>query len=866
MKKLFFFSALAAMTLLCSTSCSNDEFEAGEGQAKVNFAVNVESGLESRAISDGTQADKLVYAVFDNNGTRVSGIQKVEKTGVSFPTNETLTLAKGQTYKIVFWAQDADCSAYTVDDNMNLTVDYAGVNNDESRDAFYASVSYFVEGDGSMNVVLKRPFAQINVGENKDDFNAAKAAGLEIVNSSVKVTSAANAMNLLDGTVSGDVNVEYTEAAVPTEDLTVEGSAYKYLSMSYILVNDATTGAAKATTGVEYTLSTNDGRNITLANGLENIPVQRNYRTNILGSFLTGNVTFNITIDPIYNGEYNGVPFGVKMNGVVYKSIAEVVAAVNASSETNFNIDLLGNCEWETGNAGDGCNMMFSNAAATVTINGNGNALIATGQGGIRNDAKVVFNNVTIVDKTEYQYENGSTAWEFTYLEFQGNGSYEFNSCVINNTIQTHASSVFNNCEFKGIATLASNQPNEYAIWVYNGDAKFTACTFENLYRGIKVCDYYDGSEVKNVVVDGCSFKAISKKPGLVIDDHIAPQSMAVTISNSTFVNVQPGDQGLYIYETDNHVPTVSNCTVSLEDVSSASSLVSLAKAGGKAVLAQDVTLDAALAPATGKELAIDLNGHTLTASHSTPIQAIGSKIAVSNGKVVANDNSSVANAGIYAGENGEITFDKVEVSSNASAFMVANNATLTVKDSNVAAACWGIATNASSADQNVTINLVGSTLASSEPLLINVPGTLNVSGSTIKGSCHGVIVRGGTAEIENSEIVLNYTNPFGDNIYDMLTYESKNWGTGDRVVVAALTMGNRTTNAYQYPTKVTLKNTKVTLEGDNAAKFPVVYAYANSAADKGVTFNYDSACTFTGSGRGLIYGSSNITVNGEAK
>ena len=178
MKKLFFFSALAAMTLLCSTSCSNDEFEAGEGQAKVNFAVNVESGLESRAISDGTQADKLVYAVFDNNGTRVSGIQKVEKTGVSFPTNETLTLAKGQTYKIVFWAQDADCSAYTVDDNMNLTVDYAGVNNDESRDAFYASVSYFVEGDGSMNVVLKRPFAQINVGENKDDLvEAFKALG-----------------------------------------------------------------------------------------------------------------------------------------------------------------------------------------------------------------------------------------------------------------------------------------------------------------------------------------------------------------------------------------------------------------------------------------------------------------------------------------------------------------------------------------------------------------------------------------------------------------------------------------------------------------------------------------------------------------
>ena len=861
MKKLFFFSALAAMTLLCSTSCSNDEFEAGEGQAKVNFAVNVESGLESRAISDGTQADKLVYAVFDNNGTRVSGIQKVEKTGVSFPTNETLILAKGQTYKIVFWAQDADCSAYTVDDNMNLTVDYAGGNNDESRDAFYASVSYFVEGDGSMNVVLKRPFAQINVGENKDDFNAAKAAGLEIVNSSVKVTSAANVMNLLDGTVSGDVNVEYTEAAVPTEDLTVEGSAYKYLSMSYILVNDATTGAAKATTGVEYTLNTNDGRNITLANGLENIPVQRNYRTNILGSFLTGNVTFNITIDPIYDGEYtnwdgNVQPATVNAAGeyevATAAQLAWVAQQVNTGATTfsgkvvklTSDIDLFG-AKW---------------TAIGALVSYPGNTFAGTFDGQTH-----VISNMGVSESTpKYATAGlfGSTTGTIKNVTLKNvnvkSTHYAAAICAYNSA----AEAVIENCHVDG-GVIASTPELVDGAWD-NGDkvggimgytvtgSQIKNCSVKNVeiraYRDLGgIAGYSDGT------VTDCTVQNVT-----LVQDNTNGYKTGVTTVGALVG--RPTNDGEFASAVTKLVAGTIADAQSLKNAlaNTVSNSISL-------TLGADVALESALVPATGKELAIDLNGHTLTASHSTPIQAIGSKIAVSNGKVVANDDSSVANAGIYAGENGEITFDKVEVSSNASAFMVADNATLTVKDSNVAAACWGVATNASSADQNVTINLVGSTLSSSEPLLINVPGNLNVSNSKITGTCHGVIARGGTSVIENSEILLNYTNPFGDNIDDMLTYENKNWGTGDRVVVAALTMGNRATNAYQYPTKVALKNTKVSVAGANADKFPVVYAYANSAADKGVTFDYDAACTFTGT-RGLIYGSSNITVNGEAK
>ena len=39
-------------------------------------------------------------------------------------------------------------------------------------------------------------------------------------------------------------------------------------------------------------------------------------------------------------------------------------------------------------------------------------------------------------------------------------------------------------------------------------------------------------------------------------------KDMKITIKNSTFVGCQAGDQGLYVYETDNTVPTVENNTV----------------------------------------------------------------------------------------------------------------------------------------------------------------------------------------------------------------------------------------------------------------------------------------------------------------
>lgn len=349
MNKKLFLGMFAAAGMLLATSCSNDELDVVQSgnEAQVTFSLAAEGSIATRAISDGTGAKKLVYAVYNANGELIKTIANADVNGQivdnsafdnGLTENVTITLAKGQQYTVAFWAQDPKCTAYTTTDLENVEVDYAGLNNDETRDAFFKAETFTVTGNTEINVVLKRPFAQINVGVYQTDWNAAVASGIEIEKSKVTIEKAATSINLLTGEVEGEETVEYGFATIPTQfttpetldvDLDKDGTKekYVYLSMSYILANDATTGYAKATLeDLDFTFAPNSGNNINFSEGLNAVPVQRNWRTNIIGKILTGDVTFNITIDPIYDGEYNnGEAQPVNINGVYYATIQDAV-------------------------------------------------------------------------------------------------------------------------------------------------------------------------------------------------------------------------------------------------------------------------------------------------------------------------------------------------------------------------------------------------------------------------------------------------------------------------------------------------------------------------------------------------------------
>lgn len=308
MKKFLFMGAIAAM-LLGTASCSNEVDQPAMGD-EVNAAFSVSmDGIESRTISDGLTVNELYFEVYEAK-TQGEG-ESATTTYTKLPSlsqkvdvaNKTATvttkLIKGKTYKFAFWAQKD--GAYVATDLQNIQMNYANANaNDENRDAFFANVEKTVTAAFEEPVTLYRPFAQINFGASDVD----ALMDISGFTSQLEVKNVPNQFNVLNGEATGgqDVTVTLQPTAVPAvwtpnkEKLTVDGKDYTYISMNYILATPE-----KATKDI--TLKVMDGETEVKKLPVAACPMQRNYRTNILGDILSVEGKFNITIDPIYAGD-----------------------------------------------------------------------------------------------------------------------------------------------------------------------------------------------------------------------------------------------------------------------------------------------------------------------------------------------------------------------------------------------------------------------------------------------------------------------------------------------------------------------------------------------------------------------------------
>lgn len=309
---LFLFAALPS--LLLTVSCSQDELDSAQGTGRecvVTFNVTSPDGVQTRSFGDGTTAKSLTYKVYDKDGENLTLNGSLGGTtvfpGNSLETTVSVTLLRGNSYTIVFWADAGDNSPYEVDWNNRTMGLKAGadastvpVANSENYDAFYKTVD-ITDVDGSITQVveLKRPFAQLNIGTN--DIEEAKTAGLDVKQTKVTVKNLGTTLNLIDGTVSGDETTETTfaYASIPATSnafpVTAEqgSTAYQYLSMCYLLVD-----ADRQT--VDVTLTCKDNSNNEKERTFTQIPVQRNYRTNIYGQLLTGTHNYNVKIAPAF--------------------------------------------------------------------------------------------------------------------------------------------------------------------------------------------------------------------------------------------------------------------------------------------------------------------------------------------------------------------------------------------------------------------------------------------------------------------------------------------------------------------------------------------------------------------------------------
>lgn len=299
---------LAALT---TAACQKENFgDATPAGQEVDVTLDLLAPqIGTKSYGDGATAKTVYVHVYQQDADGNLTYIEPAAEGASLKTpSQSLTLnglkatystrlVTGQTYTFVFWAQ-ADNAPYTYDtEAKTITVNYASAaGNDESRDAFYNVLpNVKIEGAYTASVQLARPFAQLNFGVTSEDYAAAKAAGLTVTDATVTLTHAATSLNLLKGTTTGDETVTFAKAALPENaNLTAGGKDYKYVAMDYVLVGKAT----KTLSDVTLTLTATGAQSTTPKFTYSNVPLQANYRTNIVGNLFTSPAEVQIEITP----------------------------------------------------------------------------------------------------------------------------------------------------------------------------------------------------------------------------------------------------------------------------------------------------------------------------------------------------------------------------------------------------------------------------------------------------------------------------------------------------------------------------------------------------------------------------------------
>lgn len=302
MKKILAFAAFAAM-FFAAGSCQKNEAIGGRGEACVTkFSVEMPQEAQTRSVSEGENVDVVYYEIWDEDFSNILGSGEEAITGGRL--EKEFVLVKNQTYNFIFWAQksfesDAPFSWNTL---KEIKVDYSKftANNKDCYDAFYSTAEDIVADGGTKYVYLTRPFAQLNfgasvmdtaVGEFTVESNTVTVKQVATVFDTRSGKASSTSSELVDVTFTAEDGGLVQDETEDHKDLAVSSKNYYWVSMNYFLVPAET----EANVVVNATFDTTLG---TVSHSINSVPVQKNYRTNIVGDIFTNTSKFIIEIVP----------------------------------------------------------------------------------------------------------------------------------------------------------------------------------------------------------------------------------------------------------------------------------------------------------------------------------------------------------------------------------------------------------------------------------------------------------------------------------------------------------------------------------------------------------------------------------------
>lgn len=334
MKKCFLL--MAGIILLVFAACQSDELANGgrNGEVAASFSVQL-PGNGNNAVTraatagDGTSVNRCIMEIYLNDELYSRQIGAIQPDGLT--AGFDIRLVTSQTYKFVFWADHVESVEgdaiktdlhYNTADLRNISMqgDYNGSGKDDTRDAFFVSLEKLVTNAFSESVELTRPFGQLNIktedlasipDNQKDAF--------------VPVTAGLSFKNLYTGfnAATGDLLGEPTAVAYKAASAVADANGN--LTVDYLFAPNTAGGQHL----VNMTLAVYNaaGGQIT-TKALNNIPVQRNYKTNVTGNLLTVDGKVNVMVTPAFSSP------ALSEKVIEVASVSEVAEAL----KTNTNV------------------------------------------------------------------------------------------------------------------------------------------------------------------------------------------------------------------------------------------------------------------------------------------------------------------------------------------------------------------------------------------------------------------------------------------------------------------------------------------------------------------------------------------------
>ncbi len=305
-------TALAAIFSMTACQTEDPGTDVCGKMTSVSIGVNAEDMQQTKSLTSAEEIEgyhlRYILEVWTQGTNPECYTRSIEAADENQQATFNLTLLAGRTFDFLLWADyvkdgledNVDLHYTTTNSLKRITKQAAQVTTGETtdskyantRDAFFAREEVTVTPNFSKTITLHRAVAQLNIYTN--DYLSVPTE-FRPDYTSIAMPDAPEGFNVLTGQPFGASVTEKT-VKVAVDMNPVEGKGYKMFTSYYF-----TSASTKSLTNFDVNFHKTGNSTPLTKYRMELIPMQQNYRTNIIGALLTNTGSLTVQTDATFN-------------------------------------------------------------------------------------------------------------------------------------------------------------------------------------------------------------------------------------------------------------------------------------------------------------------------------------------------------------------------------------------------------------------------------------------------------------------------------------------------------------------------------------------------------------------------------------